>query len=119
MLAFLYSFSGWGTVALRLAIGAVFIVHGWQKVQKPGTIASVWGGSKALGLVHGLVEVIGGVALVFGFWIGRSTVVLSVIMLGAIFYKTVKWKVPFKSSNSTGWEFDLVVLAGLLTLLLG
>src|SRR6185436_3529486 len=98
----------------------IFIAHGWSKVKNPAGIAqSVWRGYKPAGLVHGLFEVTGGAALVANFWIGRSCVALALIMLGALYYKIVKWKVPFVGRDSTGWELDLLVLAGLLALLLG
>ena len=120
MITFIYSFSGWGTVVLRLAIGAVFVVHGWPKVKSPGGFAqAAWRGYRPAATIQGLVEMVGGLALIGGFWIGRSCVVLGAIMLGALYYKIVKWKVPFMATDKTGWEFDLVLLAGLLTLLLG
>ena len=38
-------------------------------------------------------------------------------MLGAIYFKIFKWKMPFTSQTSTGWEFDLVLLAAGLVIL--
>ncbi|MEX0833518.1 MAG: hypothetical protein WD276_06560 [Actinomycetota bacterium] len=40
------------------------------------------------------------------------------IMLGAIFVKMTRFTTGFMSHQSTGWEFDLVLLAGGFLLLL-
>lgn len=118
--SFFATYAGWGTVMLRICIGVVFIVHGWSKVKNPAGIAgAVWGGFKPAGLLHGLVEVVGGAALIAGLWINPVAAVLAVIMLGAAYYKVRKWHVPFTVLTATGWEFDLVLFAGLLALLLG
>lgn len=117
---FLWAYAGWGMVALRLAVGAVFIVHGLKKVARPSGIANaVWGGRIVVALLQGLVETFGGLALVAGVLTGWAGLVLAIIMLGALYYKIVKWKVPFMATNGTGWEFDLVLLAGLLAIVVG
>ena len=116
---FLTNYAGWGTQALSLALGAVFIVHGWAKVKNPAMVAGIWGGSKALGAVHGFVEVAAGLAVALGLWASYGAIAMAVIMLGALWFKIVKWKTPFWAKDSTGWELDLVLLAGALTILLG
>lgn len=119
MLSSLSTYAGWGTVALRLAIGVVFIAHGYSKVKNPAGIARVWWGIAAFGFLHGLVEVVGGAALIAGWWLGWYPLVLALIMLGAIYYKVFTWRVPFMAPSGGGWEFDLVLLAGLLAIALG
>jgi putative oxidoreductase len=116
---FIYNYIGWGTMALELALGFVFVVHGWAKVRNPGMMAGVYGKNKALGMLHGWIEVGAGIAVATGFGTFYGTLAMIVIMVGAIYYKIAKWNVPFSSQNSTGWEFDLVLLAGALALLLG
>lgn len=116
MISFFDPYAGWGMVVLRGVLGLIFIVHGWPKTTNPSTIAqAVWGGAVALGFLHGLVEVLGGLALILGFWLQPVAGVLTLIMLGALYFRIVKWKSPLVG----GWEFDLVVLGGLLTVLLG
>lgn len=120
MTDFLVNYYGIGFSALRFVIAIIFIVHGWPKIKNPKGIAdAAWGGRTWAGLLQGLIEVVGGLLLIFGFWMEWTLLVLIVIMLGALFYKIAKWRVPFMASTSTGWEFDLLVLAGLLALLLG
>lgn len=120
MVQYFDMYAGWGTMALRLVIAAVFLVHGWPKIKNPAGIAqAAWGGVKALGLLHGVVEVAGAVALVTGFYMREAALLLALIMVGAIYFKIAKWKLPFMAEQSTGWEFDLVLLGGLLAILLG
>ncbi len=115
----LTSYSGWGTILLRSAIGLIFVVHGWPKMKDPANMASVYGGSKLAGWLHGAIEVFGGIFLLFSFQVGLVSILFSVIMLGAIYFKLFKWKTPFFAHDKTGWEFDLIILAGLLVLLFG
>jgi putative oxidoreductase len=117
----LSDYSGWGTVALRIVVGIVFVVHGWPKVKNPSGIAkAVWGGITFIGLLQGLVEFLGGVAVILGLWVAPISLVFAVIMLGAIYFKVFKWKAPFMSTSGPGsWEFDLVLLAAALALALG
>lgn len=63
------------------------------------------------GLFHGLAEVIPGLALILSVYIREAGLVLAIIMLGAIYMKKYKWRTPFSSHNTMGWEFDLVLLA--------
>lgn len=125
VLNFLEPLSGWGGYSLYAALGAVFIVHGLPKVKDPSGIAqAAWKGNKTLGMLHGLVEVVGGASLIlaiFGVYVftAELTFLLALIMLGAIYFKVKKWHMPFFSQQASGWEFDLVVLTGLLALLLG
>lgn len=120
MLSFLSAYIGWGTMLLQIVLGIIFIVHGWPKIMRPSGIANaVWMGKKWLGVIHGLVEMLGGIFLILGLWMEWIPFILAIIILGALYYKIFRWKVPFMSSANTGWEFDLLVLAGLLTLLLG
>jgi len=101
-------YSGWGMWFLQFAVGVVFMYHGWPKMKNMKKFFTIGGG------LHGLVEFFGGLALMLGFHIRSTGLVLAVIMLGAIYFKKFKWKTPFSSQNTTGWEFDLVLLAATL-----
>lgn len=49
-----------------------------------------------------------------GLFVLRLTVaatLLAIVMLGATYYKVFKWKMKFSMRTSTGWEFDLILLA--------
>lgn len=102
-------------LGLRAAIGVIFIVHGTGKFN-PGFVGFLTG---PLGLPPemqipiALAETIPGILLIVGVLTRISASMLSVIMLGAIFY--VK-----KAANLTGnggYELDLILLASCLVLI--
>lgn len=107
----------WGLLALRIAVGAIFIVHGWPKITGArGMAAAMSGGQASPVLVgvftlQGLVEVGGGALLILGILTQLVVVAFAIIMLGAIALKTIQLKTGFMSQQTTGWEFDLVLLA--------
>jgi len=103
-------YSGWGMWFLQFAVGVIFIYHGWPKWKKMKQFFSIGGG------LHGLVEVIAGLAVIVGFHVRSAALLLAVIMVGAIYFKKFKWHIPFSSHTTTGWEFDLILLAACLYL---
>ena len=125
----------WATLALRVAIGCGFIVHGWAKfmrgpslgfakllhhlgVPAPGTVA--W-------LVT-LVEILGGLLVLAGAFVTIVGVPLIVVMLVAMFSIHVKY--GFSAINTIGlttdgpqfgprgYEVNLLYITGLLVLML-
>lgn len=102
----------WG---MRAAVGVIFIAHGAGKFN-PGFVGFLTG---PLGLPAemqipiALAELIPGILLIVGVLTRISASLLSIIMLGAIFY--VK-----QASNLTGdgaYEFDLILLAACLVVI--
>lgn len=114
----------WGLLALRVAIGVIFIVHGWPKITGARGMAAAMGGGEAkpvmVGLftIQGLVEAVGGVLLILGVLTQLVAVAFAIIMIGAIVLKNTQWKTGFMSQQTTGWEFDLVLLAANMLLFL-
>lgn len=115
----------WFTVPLRLALGAVFLAHGLQKVlgsfggkglsvfssypppysfMRPGWL---WMGAAAFS------ELIGGVLLLFGLLTRVAAFFLACTMLVAV--AGVHWPHFFAPA---GFEYPLVLLAGCLSLLI-
>lgn len=115
----LTSYSDWGLLALRLALGAVFVVHGKAKLGMWKTQPNEQMKAPMISLMKllSVAESLGGLALIIGVWTEAAALGLGIIMLGAIYFKMKVWKAPFKADNATGWEFDLVLLAGNLVLL--
>ena len=66
----------------------------------------------------GLAELAGGAAVALGFLTQLASLGLGIIMIGATYKKINEWKIPFSSMTQTGWEFDLMLLAGCVALLL-
>jgi len=102
-------------MGLRTAIGVIFIAHGTGKFN-PGFVNFLTG---PLGLPAemqipiALAEMIPGILLIVGVLTRISASLLSIVMLGAIFY--VK-----EASNLTGdgaYELDLMLLAASLVII--
>lgn len=114
--------SEWGLLALRVAVGAIFIVHGWPKITGARGMAAAMGGGEAkpvmVGMftIQGIVETGGGILMILGVLTQLVAIAFMIIMLGAIALKTTRLKVPFMATQTTGWEFDLVLLAANLLL---
>ena len=110
-LSYFSQFSVWGLWFLQFAVGVIFIYHGWPKLKNTKKFFGIGGA------FHGLVEVLAALALIFSIYVREAALVLAVIMLGAIYMKKFKWKIPFASQSTTGWEFDLILLAACVFLL--
>jgi putative oxidoreductase len=123
----------YGSVVLRLAVGAVFLAHGAQK------LFGVWGGGGPEGtaayfgqlglrpayliaLLVGVVELMGGLMLIIGAYTLVSALALIVIMGFAV------WKVHLPNGffinwglapgQGHGYEFNLTLIAALVALAL-
>ena len=120
----------YGPAVLRLALGAIFIAHGAQK------LFGIWGGgglqgtaafftqlglapATPLAMLVGLTEFVGGILLVLGALTLFASIGLAITMLVAI------WKVHFAqgfflagSAGGVGYEFNLALLGGLICLML-
>lgn len=96
-----------GLLLLRIALGVVFIVHGWAKWQNmEGTIQffSSLGLPAMLAYIVAAIELLGGLAILFGLWHRLAGWLLAAVMLGAII--TVKGSKGFVG----GYELDFVLL---------
>ena len=105
-------------VFLRLALGIVFIYHGWGKVfgAEAGMGAS-WMGDKMPAIVQILVswgELIGGAAILVGFLTKLAAAGIAIIMVGAIV--TVHGANGFGMQNS-GYEYNFVLICMCLALM--
>ena len=105
MLSFFSAYNSWGVWFLQFAVGVIFIFHGWPKLKSKAGLLKIGGP------FHGLVEVVGGLALFFSWHVRAVGLVFVIIMLGAIWMKKFKWHTPFSSHNAMGWEYDFVLLA--------
>lgn len=124
---------GFGPTVLRLAVGAVFAAHGAQK------LFGIWGGggpsgtasffdqlgltpAYPLAIFVGLVELLGGLLLIAGAFTAVACAVLILEMLVAV------WKVhlPYgfflnwtsAPGQGHGYEFNLILIAALVALIL-
>lgn len=112
-----YQDVGW--LILRLAIAVIFIYHALPKLTKPATMVSGLNMPSGAIMLVGLWEVTGSIGLIIGNFMQLGAIMLSLVMLGAIYYKIFKWHVSFFAMDKTGWEFDFILLAANIAILLG
>lgn len=100
-----------GIFLIRLALGAIFLVHGWMKFQDiAGTINffSGLGLAEFLAYLVATMELVGGILMIIGIYTRLAGLMIAAVMIGAIYF--VKFKVGFVG----GYEFDLILLAAAL-----
>ncbi len=106
-------------LVLRIAVGIIFIAHGWQKISAPeafqGFFASLHFPMFFVYLV-GYIEFIGGILVLLGIYTCIVSTVLAVIIATALFY--VKGGAVFRSFNVPVFEIDLSLLASTIVLAL-
>ena len=102
----------WGISA---SIGAIFIVHSLKKFDPSWQewLISI-GIPPEMQLPIALAEFVGGILLVTGILTRITSAVFSIILLGAIFH--IRWENGFFVSKG-GWEWDLVMLAAVLAIM--
>ncbi len=116
-----------GPLCIRVGVGAVFAVHGWQKFDQIG-VANFATFLDSLGVpapttvawLQTIAEGIGGLLLIAGLMTRLVTLPLIAILIGAI--TMVKVDLPgvgfvVDSSVGIGFELETALLAGLLGLL--
>lgn len=107
-----------GLFVLRIAVAAVFIYHGLPKLKKFKMMAQGMGFPASFVLLLGLTETVSSLGLIFGYGVRLAAALLAIVMIGAIYFKTQKWHIPFAAQDKTGWEFDLILLAANVAIVL-
>jgi len=105
------------SLALRLLIGGLFILHGWPKMKNPKRTASWvastgWGWATGFAYAFTFLEFLGGLALVLGF-LTRIAGILFVLQMIAT---TIFARKKLGKKLMGGWETDVLFLAGALAL---
>ncbi len=111
-------------LALRLALGLVFVVHGWSKLSAgPAGFSGMLTGLSvpAPGLLAWLVtiaELVGGAMILVGLLTRLATLPLIATMIGAIALVKIDLGVIAAPGPMPGAEVDIALLGGLVALLL-
>jgi len=114
----LHQFRDFALLALRLALGTVFLFHGLPK-------KGLWSAQPSEQLPAGLltrlrilsiVEPAGALGLIFGFLTQLAGLGLVIVMVGAITFLRTKAHRKFKEANAPGWEFEFMLLVVALAL---
>ncbi|MDH3696700.1 MAG: DoxX family protein [Nitrosopumilus sp.] len=108
----LHDITHWG---IRASIGAIFIIHSLKKFDPSWQewLMSI-GMPPEMQLPIALAEFIGGILLIIGALTRVTSSVFAIILLGAIFH--IRWENGFFVSQG-GWEWDLVMLAAVLSII--
>jgi putative oxidoreductase len=110
-----------GGLLIRLTLGIIFFAHGLAKFQ--GGIENIAGWFSSIGLpgsfayVVAIIELIGGILLILGFGTRIVSVLIALLMIGAIF----KGKLAaglLGNAQGAGYELDLALLAMALYLVI-
>ena len=110
----------WGLALLRLVVGVIFVMHGWQKLSMGFQNVAGFLGSVGIPLptiaavLLTLVEFVGGIALIFGVLTRYVAALLSIDTMVALI--TVHIKGGFFAAK--GVEFPLLLLVANLNLIL-
>lgn len=105
--------ASWGLFVLRVVLGAIFIAHGWQKIQGIDMVIGFFG-KIGLGTFAAYsvawTELLAGVCILFGIFTRIAGYALIIVMLCAMYF--LKLKMGFVG----GYELDLVLLASALAI---
>jgi putative oxidoreductase len=112
-------FSQIAALVLRLVLGAIFVVHGAMKFLQMAGMVQFFSkiGVPLPGVAVptvALVEVIGGLALILG--LGLGTRILAVLLAIDMVFAIVM--VKLQAGLVGGYEYELVLLAGLVAIAL-
>ncbi|MGI6454879.1 MAG: DoxX family protein [bacterium] len=116
-----------GLLCLRLTLGIIFLAHGSQKLTPwfggQGISGTIDGFTQmgmfypqVMAILVALGEFFGGLFLVIGLFSREASVVIIIIMIGAIV--TVHWKNGFFLSQQ-GFEYNFALIGGALCILFG
>ena len=102
-------------MGMRAAIGVIFIVHGSGKFNAGfvGFLTGPLGFPAEMQIPIALAEMIPGILLLIGIFTRMSASLLSIVMLGAIFYV----KQAGSLTGERGFEIDLILLASCLVVI--
>lgn len=107
------------SLALRLFIGGLFVLHGWPKIKNPKRPASWvastgWGWAVGFAYAFTFLEFFGGLALVVGF----LTRIVGFLFVLQMIATTIFARKKLGKKLMSGWETDILFLAGALALVL-
>ena len=111
---------GYSLFVMRLIIVAIFFYHGLPKAIDWTMAADKFqsmGFPGMLGPIVGIAEIVAGFFLLIGLWTRASATVLGVIIVVAIAGVQIPGAVEAGKLLVTGLERDLLIFAGLLSLI--
>lgn len=112
-----------GILILRISVGIVMVAHGLPKIfWKREVFNKKW--KKEYGfplgsvILTGIVQVLGGLAIIVGFYTQISAFILALNMLVATYVSIWNHGEPFLSTpEGKGWDVNFLILAVLIALI--
>lgn len=105
---------------LRIALGIIFIAHGWMKIKNPAAWAKNMGLPTIAGYIASIGEFFGGLGILLGAYTQIAALGPTIVMLGALYHHIFKWKHKFIKIGGDSWEYPFFLLvASIVVLLLG
>lgn len=113
-LYFLYD--QWPVLILRIALGAIFIAHGWPKLRDLKQTAKNFDAmgfkpGKLSGTIAAILEFFGGILILIGLAVGPVSALFIIEFAVIIIWRLGK-RMPFIG----GWELDLLIFAAVIAL---
>lgn len=114
-------YPGWGLALLRVMLGLIFLMHGWDKLFGAGVgafteflLLEAFPATSVLAWLVTMLEFLGGLLLLVG-WLTRwAAIVLFVEMLVALFaVHAENGFFVFQPYGGWGYEYHLALLGGL------
>ena len=114
----LHQFADLALLALRLALGAIFLTHGLgkRKMWSVQPSAQLPAGMLTKLRILSIAEPAGGLGVLFGFLTQLAALGLVIVMLGAIQFLITTVHRKFTGENVAGWEFEFMLLIVALAL---
>jgi putative oxidoreductase len=112
-----------GILILRISLGIVLIPHGVYKFQKKQFFDKKWREEYGLPvgsvLLTGIVQIVGGLMIIFGVYSGLAALIQVVVMLVATWISIGKHGEPFLSTpEGKGWDVNFLLIGALIALIL-
>ena len=102
---------------MRIIVALVFASSGLNDLKDPVARAKSIGMSVPFTIFLGIVEILGGIGLIFGILTQFAALGLILISLGAIKKKAMEWKTDFWGTGVYGWHYDLLFVVMNLVIL--
>ena len=110
-----------GILILRVTLGIVLIPHGVYKFQKKDFFDKKWREEYGLPvgsvLLTGIVQVVGGLAIILGVYGSLAALIQVLVMVVATWVSIWKHREPFLSTpEGKGWDVNFLLIGALIAL---
>ena len=113
------------TLILRLSLGVIMVSHGIPKIKKREVLGKKWndhyGVPKATIWLTGILQIVGGLALLVGLFTSLTSLILALDMLAALYICIFNshHREPFNSvSPVKGWDVNLLLVGALVVVMI-